>query len=168
MTGDAANTREPLAGGRAFQLSLAGFGLASALLVVTFIPGAPMLPFWLMFALVGGAVFVGVFRIAGRRGVWTRTIQISKDDALKNIPAGLRLPIQAFTVAMFAIAAVAFIHLTGGQGEVIHGRYYLDDHGSFTPVTRAVYEQSRIWEGRLFTAMPAVAFLASACVNYTP
>lgn len=107
-------------------------------------------------------------RIRGRRGVWTRRIRISKDNGLKNIPAELRLPIQIFTIAMLVLAALAFIHLTGGQPEAIHGRYYLDDHGALTHVTHAAYERSRIWTGRLFTAIPTLFFLASACANYQP
>jgi hypothetical protein len=73
-----------------------------------------------------------------------------------------------FTIAMLVVAAFAFIHLTGGQPEAIHGRYYLNDHGSLTHVTHAAYEQSRIWTGRLFTAIPALFFLGSACVNHQP
>jgi hypothetical protein len=160
--------REPLAGGRAFRLSLIGWCLASGLLIMTFVPEAPAVPSWLMFALMGGAIFVGAYTIAGHRGVWTRRVRISKDDALKNIPTGLRRAVQAFVLAMIVISALAFVHLTGGQAEIIHGRYYLNDHGSLTQVTRAAYERSRIWEGRLFTAIPAVFFLAAACLNYRP
>ncbi len=168
MSTQASNSREPLAGARVFQISLAGCGLASAVLVTTFIPGAPTVPIWLMFALMGGAIFVGAHRIRGRGGVWTRRVRISKNDALKNIPVELRLPVQMFVVAMFGIAVLAVVHLTGGQAEVIHGRYYLSEHGALTQVTYAAYEQSRIWAGRLFSAMPALLFLASACVNYQP
>ena len=88
MSSYANSHREPLAGGRVFRVNLIGWCLASGLLVMTFVPGAPAVPSWLMLPLTGGAIFVGAYTIAGHRGVWTRRVRISKDDALKNIPGG--------------------------------------------------------------------------------
>lgn len=166
MSSVANDSNEPLVGERGFRLSAAGFGLASALLAVTFIPGAPLLPTWLFFVLMGSAIFVGVHRVRGRRGIWTGTMRISTDGVLKNIPAGLRVPVQGVFLLMVLVAVLSFIHVVGGQAEIIHERYYLDDHGALTQVTHAAYEQSRIWTGRLFTAFPAMFFLGSACLYY--
>jgi hypothetical protein len=52
---------------------------------------------------------------------------------------------------------------------MIDGEFYLNNHGSLTPVSESKYHESQLAEQRGFTAIPAAFYLFIAlCVYWSP
>jgi hypothetical protein len=138
---------------RAFLARLSAL-LALVIVVSTLLPGAPWLPTWLVFAL-----FASVFPLFGslvlqgaadQEAGWLpkrsffdpRRERPPWQQPPQRIPGA---PRQIWVAIGSLIAVLFFVGGSGmygnlGQPEVIHGRYYADEHGSLTPLTRQQYD----------------------------
>jgi hypothetical protein len=166
----------------------ATFGLLVVLL--SFLPGAPLLPngvqfipFVMVFPIFGWAVIERAQQQARsraslpgqkwyERGMTTNTeanrgwtqmlVKFHKYRAFLVI--GVSVVILMWIVMMISIVTLP------GQPERAGNRYYLDDHGSHVPVTKAGYE-SAVAKGERMFAAGATAFLVIAAgmtLTYDP
>jgi hypothetical protein len=131
----------------------------------TLAPDAPVVPQWpqfLLFPLIFVVHFSSVLRVTPERG-WLRFRQLL--DGLTGLPPGLVIAfvglfVGAWLVLMLSIGSI------GGQPTMSGGRYYLNDHGTFIPVTRAAYRHALVLQQRIFTLGPSVFFALGVLVHY--
>lgn len=66
-----------------------------------------------------------------------------------------------------ALAVVSFISgiTIQGQPEIHHGRYFLDDHGTLTQVSRATYLRATAVAQRMFASFAAVFYSVATIFN---
>jgi hypothetical protein len=134
------------------QAGVAGAIAGFTVVISTFLPGSPFisegvvipLAFLLIFPLFGSVVIQGVRRQSKLRWkastnadynrAWNRTI-----TRLRRTPKPLLVGIPVLVLGMWF---VGIISIASSQGQPVHdgNSYYLDDHGSHIPVTRAGYD----------------------------
>lgn len=165
--------------------SAAGATLGLTLVVLTFIPGQPVYPTWLVavlfvsiFPLFGWAVIeraVGQTRRPRRR--WNDFSGLTNQDynriwaplldALKLHRGRLLLGV-AVVGGLWAVMMSSILTIQG-QPEHDQAGYYLNDHGSRIPVSHAGYEAALAKQDRLFAAGATLFLLiAGALTAYKP
>jgi hypothetical protein len=85
-------------------------------------------------------------------------------DTLRGVPP---VAIGAF-VAFFLLAwAVSYTSITEGRGQPTEraGRYYLNDHGDYIPVSHSEYLHAQALSERSFSLIPGVFFALGVLVN---
>ena len=142
-----------------FVLPPAAGGLAASCLIVatTFLPGDPPAPDgigFLLFPIV----------LAGGFGIVVSEQQLRRDGReLDGWPSALfialprvqRVVLLALVVVGLIIVGLSFVRLRG-QPEQHGDRYYLDDRGELTAVTREEYIDQRKFNLRVFAGGPGV------------
>jgi hypothetical protein len=133
-------------------LAVSAVALACELVIAasTALPGAPVLPLGLVFVL-----FPLVF-VVHARTVWAgvhggRRMKMS--DILSGVPP---VAIGAF-VAFFVLAwAVSYTSIAESRGQPTEraGRYYLNDHGDYIPVSHVEYLHAQVLSERSFSRRP--------------
>jgi hypothetical protein len=145
-----------------FRVSLAGLVLDLLIGASTFLPGAPVIPQWPEFVLFP-FIFVVHFSSILRLNA------VGKRPRFRDMVSGLPpLAIIGF-VALFVgvwLMGITSITSIGGQPTVSGGHYYLNDHGSLIPVTKAGYEHALVLQQRIFTGIPSIFFALGALVHY--
>jgi hypothetical protein len=72
-------------------------------------------------------------------------------------------------IILFVVASLVMmvsIGQTGGQPTMSGSHYYLNDHGDFIPVTRAMCRHALVLGQRIFTLVPAVFFALGVLVHW--
>lgn len=165
--------------------SAAGAVLGLTLVGLSFIPGQPVYPSWLV-----GTLFVSIFPLFGwavvERAVgqarrprrrWNDFSGITNEDynrmwapfltALKR-HKGLLLFAVAVVGGLWAIMMSSILTIQGQPGHDQAG-YYVNDHGSRIPVSHAGYEAALAKQDRLFAAGATLFILvAGALTAYRP
>lgn len=143
------------------RLSVAGLALELLIASSTLAPNAPVVPQWpqfLLFPLIFVVHLSSVLRLNPERPLRWR-------ELLAGVP-----PVAAAALVIIFVGAVlvlmASIGSIGGKPTMSGGRYYLDNHGSLTPVTKAAYEHALVLQQRIFTLGPSVFFALGALVHY--
>jgi hypothetical protein len=74
----------------------------------------------------------------------------------------------SFFVYFFAAWLVGVVTITsiGGQPTKVDGRYFLNNHGTYTPVSHAAYLHAVGLTQRLFSIIPSVFYALGVIVNY--
>ncbi len=144
------------------RLSVAGLALELAIAASTLAPEAPVVPQWpqfLFFPLIFVVHFSSVLRLSseGGRPRWRELLTGAPPVA---VAAFVVLFVGAWLVLMASIGSI------GGQPTMSGGRYYLDNHGTTLPVTKAAYEHSLLLQQRIFTLGPSMFFALGALVHY--
>jgi hypothetical protein len=163
----------------------AAFGLI--VIVLALLPGAPYLPdgvefipFGLAFPLFGWAVIERATFQAARRSSQPRrkcyeTGMISNVEAKRGWQLTMAL-VHKYRVilaigipALILIWILALISIVSIQGQPVHAgnRYYLDDHGSEIPVTKAGYEAAVAKQQTIFAAGGTMFLLVSVGLTVT-
>lgn len=159
----------------------AGAVLGMVLVTLSFVPGKPLYPsglvvvvFLLVFPLFGWAVIERAHR--GRRR-WNDFSGITNEDYNRMWAPFLdtlkhhkwRLLVTAGLVGGLWVIMMSSIVTIQGQPGHDQAGYYLGDHGSRIPITRAGYEAALDKQDRIF-ASGATLFLvvAGALTAYTP
>jgi hypothetical protein len=148
-------------------LWLSGSCLAVDLLIAasTLAPGAPLLAQWPEFVLFPLAIIVNfssvmyLRRYSGRRG------RVRWREFVEGLPRELVISF----VVLFAVAwlvGLDSITSIGGQPTISGGRYYLNDHGTLTQVTRPAYQHALVLQQRIFTLIPSVFFALAVLAHY--
>lgn len=144
------------------RLSVAGLALELLIASSTLAPNAPVVPQWpqfLLFPLIFVVHFSSVLRLSSESGRprWR--------ELLAGVP-----PVAAAAFVILFVGAwlvlMASIGSIGGKPTMSGGRYYLDNHGSLTLVTKAAYEHALVLQQRIFTLGPSVFFALGALVHY--
>jgi hypothetical protein len=137
-------------------ISLVGLVAELAIAASTFVPGAPLVPQWVQFALFPGMLIVFGHAVP---------FQGIGDLRPRALVSDLGRPTAAAFVALFATACLvslwSIMHI-GGQPETIHGRYYLNNHGTYKPVSQSAYLHALVLQQRIFTLIPSVFFAVAA------
>jgi hypothetical protein len=148
---------------RAFRVSLASLSLALAIALSTVLPGAPFLPDWIVFPLMLGVILVhfravglSMARLRGRRKV---------KEVLKLLPRRARWAYTAAAVVSWVLIVVLLFG-ADGQPTQSHGHFYLNHHGSLTPVSHAVYVSEQLRLQRIFSLCAAWFFGAALIFNW--
>jgi hypothetical protein len=144
------------------MLRLSCVCLVAELLIAasTLAPGAPVVPQWPMFVLfplVFVVHFSSVLRLAPEQRGRRLSLSGLRWDVVRQLPPILVggfiiLFAGAWLVMMVSIGSV------GGQPTMSGGRYHLNNHGTFIPVTKAAYEHALVLQQRIFTLLPSVFF----------
>jgi hypothetical protein len=144
------------------RVSVAGLMLDLLIAASTLAPGAPVVPQWpqfVLFPLIFIVQFSSVLRLtsAGGRPRWR--------DVVAGVPPVLVVAFGVLFVGVW-LASMSSIAGIGGQPTISGGRYYLNDHGSLIPVTKAVYEHAVVLQQRIFTLIPSVFFALGVLLHY--
>jgi hypothetical protein len=131
----------------------------------TLAPGAPVVPQWPQFLLFPIALvvhFSSILRATPERGRlgWRQFLSF-----LAGAPTAL---LTAFIGLFIGVVLVVEPSINGlsGQPTISGGHYYLNNHGDFLPVTRAVYEHALVLQQRIFTLVPSVFFALGVLTHY--
>lgn len=166
-------------------LTGAAFGFIVVLLAL--LPGAPYLPdgvefipFVMVFPLFGWAVIERALDQAARQKgqpskKWSERGFTSNEDA-NQASAQMWAKVRKYQVllaigipmviAMWALTLYSIFSI-GGQPEHVGNHYYLDDHGSHVPVTKAGYENAVAKQELIFAAGGMMFLLVSAGLTLT-
>lgn len=143
-----------------FWASVCAGTLETAIVVSTFIPGAPFVPLDVVLAVVGvtGLAFIAMVSDFGWQDV--TSLWVPGVVALVIV-----IPPLSFGVALTGFSALP------GQPLMRHGRYYFNNHGQLLPTTRAGYEQGVASTQRLFAGiaitLSAATALGSAAIFFS-
>jgi hypothetical protein len=153
-----------------FRLSVACVCVELLIAASTFAPAAPVLPQWpqfLLFPLIFVVHFSSVLRVRPERRGWPGALNglLRGWAFVKELPPVLVIGfivlfIGAWLAMMVSIASI------GGQPTMSGGRYYLNDHGDFIPVTKIAYDHALVLQQRIFTLGPSVFFALGVLVHY--
>lgn len=145
-------------------LRISGIGLTAELSIAltTILPGAPVLPQNLPLLL-----FPGIFVVHFRSVVLLSSRQLGLRELLRVIPRRVSAVFLAFFFGCWWIAGQAIKQSRGVPSE-LHGRYFLNDHGSLIPVSHAEYLHAIVLHQRAFTLIPAVFYALGVIVNLPP
>jgi hypothetical protein len=127
----------------------------------TVFPGAPVVPLGVVFVLFPLALVVHARTVwAGVRG--GRRTKLS--DILGGVPP---VAIGAFVAFFLLASAVSYASITESRGQPTEsaGRYYLNDHGAYIPVTHGEYLHAQVLSERSFSLIPGVFFALGILVN---
>jgi hypothetical protein len=138
------------------------FALGAELLIAftTVLPGAPLVPQWPQFALfplVFVVHFRTIFLLRGR----------STKEVFASIPRLRRFTFGALVVVVWGIGLYSILHI-GGQPEQRGDYYFLNDHGSMIPVTRAAFRHALVLQTRIFTLVPSMFFAIAVLLHSRP
>jgi hypothetical protein len=144
-------------------VKISAVGLVADLVIAlsTALPGAPVIPQWPQFVL-----FLGVFVVLGR-GMpvgWSRIHRVSVRDLSFGRSLAVGLGVSCLIAVAAIVIALSIIHI-GGQPEHMNGRYILNDHGVYIPISRAAYRHGLVLQQRIFTLIPAFLYLAGLAAN---
>lgn len=178
-----------LTGLRRIRVIVALLGAALGLIVVALalLPGAPYLPdgiefipFGLAFPLFGWAVIERAMSQAARRniqprGKWYEVGMTSNEEAkrgwhlTKALAHKYRVILAIGIPALILLWILALISIVSIQGQPVHAgnKYYLDDHGSQIPVTKAGYEAAVAKQQTIFAAGGTMFLLVSVALTMT-
>ncbi len=152
--------------------------------VSTYLPDAPYVPdavwlvlFVLAFPIFGSVVIEMAQRQKRPRRRWNDTTGLTNEyyssrwdqflQVLRSAHPALRLGIPM--LAIFLWASLAFgIASAQGQPEIHNGRYFLNSHGSLTPVDRAGYEHGLAVQERILASGAALFLTVAAVVTTWP
>lgn len=154
-----------------FRLSVIGFAAEVIIALSTFLPGAPLVPEATPFVLFPG-IFIVHFRSVRllnrlRKQSGLSRFGFSMRQLVDIVPAPRAITI-SFFVYFFAawILGVLTIPSIGGQPTKVDGRYFLNNHGTYTPVSHAAYLHAVALAQRLFSIIPSVFYALAVIVNY--
>ena len=144
-------------------VATAGLVVDLAIAVTTCLPGAPMVPTWPELALFPVAFLVQ----------FTTIVRLGSQRRQQPVRLMDDLPLPALVGFGALVTAAALVLITsrsslGGNPVASHGRYYLNDHGYFTQVTKAQYEHAVALSQRLFAIVPSVFFAINVLLNRPP
>jgi hypothetical protein len=145
-----------------FRISVAGVALDLLIAASTLAPGAPVVPQWpqfVLFPLIFVVHFSSVLRLTSDRG------RLRWREFLAGLPPALILGFIVLFVGAWAIGGSA-ISSIAGQPTISGGHYFLNDHGTLIPVTKAAYEHALVLQQRIFTLGPSVFFALGVLVHY--
>jgi hypothetical protein len=165
------------------------WGLATVVgaeVALTFLPHVPTPPVWSVFAAVAaGLLCLGyatpLYRAVeegGRAAAAAASSRLAETNVFRRyaidhghqeaarLAVSRRVPQAVWRIsyaawaAMFLIVVSSLFRLTGNP-EVIDGRYYSDDHGALTPLTRAEYDHLLQLHARAFGGMATAALVGA-------
>ena len=144
------------------RVSMAGMTLDLFIAATTLAPGAPLVPQWpqfVLFPLIFVVHFSSVLRLTpvGGRFRWR--------DLVAGVPPALGLGFGVLFVGAWLVLMSSITGI-GGQPTMSAGHYFLNDHGSLIPVTKAAYEHALVLQQRIFTLGPSVFFALGIVVHY--
>lgn len=165
--------------------SAGGAALGLTLVALSFIPGQPVYPSWLV-----GVLFVSIFPLFGWTVIERAVGQTRRPRRRRNDFSGItnqdynrmwapffdalkrhkgRLLVAVGVVAGLWAIMMSSILTIQGQPEHDQAGYYLNDHGSRIPMTHARYEAALAKQDRLFSAGATLFLLvAGAGTAYKP
>jgi hypothetical protein len=140
-------------------ISLLGLVAELTIAASTVLPGAPLVPQWVEFALIPGTfiVFGHAALFQGIGGLRPRALV--SDLGGPTATAFAALFATAWLVSLWSIAHI------GGQPETIHGRYYLNNHGTYKQVSHNAYLHALVLQQRIFTLIPSVFYAAATLAH---
>jgi hypothetical protein len=144
------------------RLSSAGMTLDLLIAASTLAPSAPLVPQWpqfVLFPLIFVVHFSSVLRLAAADG------RLRWRDLLAGVPPLISVGFGVLFVAAWLVLMTS-IASAGGQPTMSGGRYYLNNHGSLIPVSKAAYEHGLVLQQRIFTLGPAIFFALGVLVHY--
>ncbi|HTY95904.1 MAG TPA: hypothetical protein VMB91_02605 [Solirubrobacteraceae bacterium] len=152
---------------RGCLLLIAVIGLAASVFVAlsTFLPGAPVVSTSIVFVLVPLALLLNL------RSAWVwahlRRLDGTRLRGLSRLPGVPRLATRACGAWFVLAATVAFIAITEtkGQPTAVRGRYYLNEHGSYTRVSHTAYLHAQMLELRISSLIASVFFAFAVLAN---
>lgn len=139
--------------------------------LLSFVPGSPTAGFWPVLVM---PAFAAIFP------VWGVTVfdTVMRNRDRSTLRSGMPIPLRGwrkragvvvFIVPWFTFMAVFFSGALAGQAEQDGDRYYANNHGEITELTREEWEQSRALESRLFAGgVMAFAGLAALYLTQPP
>jgi len=131
-------------------ISAAG-AMAGVVVVLLSVVPVPPMPLVILVSLVGGS-----FALLFPALAW---------KAQSELTLG-RLPVAAFIFAIICfITGFVQLAFTHGQGEIIHGAYYTQNHSTFTRVSHGTYLWSLRAEARMFGGAACLIYVLAA-FNY--
>jgi hypothetical protein len=151
--------------GTMLRLSVACVCVELLIAASTLAPDAPVLPQWpqfLLFPLIFVVHFSSVLRVTPERGL-LRFRQLL--DSITGLPPALVIGFLVLFLGAWLVLMVS-IGSIGGQPTISGGHYYLNDHGTLIPVTRAAYRHALVLQQRIFTLGPSVFFALGVLVHY--
>jgi hypothetical protein len=156
--------------GTMFRLSVACVCIELLIAASTLAPDAPLLPQWpqfLLFPLIFVVHFSSVLRITPERGGWRESLNglVRGWAFVRELPPLLVIGFVVLFIGAW-LAMMVSIGSIGGQPTMSGGRYYLNDHGDFIPVTKAAYDHALVLQQRIFTLGPSVFFALGVLVHY--
>jgi hypothetical protein len=148
-----------------FRLSAVCVVVELLIAASTLAPDAPLVPQWpqfVLFPVIFVVHFSSVLRLTPERGRlrWRQMLA-----GLTELPVAL---VVAFIVLFVAVWLILMASITsiGGQPTMSGSHYYLNDHGTLIPVTRAAYRHALVLQQRIFTLGPSVFFALGVLVHY--
>jgi hypothetical protein len=160
--------------------------LAVVTSITTFLPGAPYVPeaavmtlFVLVFPIYGAAFFREMAplkrmekaqRAAGELRWWQRTGQRDLFRRLTApIPRRARVAIGGLCVLLWLSAMSGLLLERGGQPEKRGGRFFQNNHGEITEISRQEYDRAvASWTRAFASGASAFFVLAAAASKYGP
>lgn len=145
----------------ALAASVAGAAACTTVVVLSFLPFVPPLP-----AAVSFVLFAGLFPVHARSAILLRRRRIASASARAAASALAERYWWLWLAGL--LAAVSFftaLPSLQGQPTIVHGAYFLDDHGSLIPVSHGAYVRALDAQERLFTGIACVFYAVGAAVN---
>jgi hypothetical protein len=142
----------------ALPVALVGVVVAGAVTASTFLADPPTVP-----AVVKVLLFLGIFPLHLGTIFVLRESGEAPTDALRRLPP-LVLAVAAAMFMAFALAGMTAVLGKSGATERHDGRYFLNDHGEISEITKDDYEQRRAGSARSSAAIPGAFYVAGAAV----
>ena len=151
--------------------TLVAFSLVNV--ATTFLPGAPvfgmgptLVGFVLVLPLFAGALlWLGLGRGRGR---WSRAWRQGGNEELqrqwRTLSRALRTALHTLVLVLWLCALSGILLGRGGQPYEEDGRYYLNDHGTETDITKEEYEDALQHDVRAFASGTGIFMLVAAGV----
>ncbi|WP_316959532.1 hypothetical protein [Streptomyces sp. TRM68367] len=138
-------------------------GLTAIAVILTLLPGSPVVPAAAAFTLFGLAfpVFGSAMLRCYRTGILTLIQGPQFPLLLWHTPRWLRAAAGSLAVGVVLCVVVGGVPASG-QPERTAGGYYLNNHGDLQPVSRATYESALKSRTRWFDAGATLFFAVSA------
>jgi hypothetical protein len=143
-------------------VSIVGLAAELAVAVTTLLPSAPVVADWIVFALFPPIFFVHLRSVQVLRAGRARS---SVGAVLRDRPTAVRVAFCALFITAWVIALGSITHLAG-QPTVVHGKYFLNDHGDLMPVTYNGYRHAVVLQQRIFTLIPGVFYALGIVINW--
>jgi hypothetical protein len=146
----------------AFGASVIGLAIGTVIALSTFVADEPVFPLWLDWVLFAGVFpvhFRGVLRLRGGNGrSFFRRLRADVGRTRYRL-------FQGYFVVLWIFAVTAIFQLRHGGPSLRDGRYFLDNHGSLTEVSKTTYDGARLALQRVFAAVPAAFYSFGVVVN---
>jgi hypothetical protein len=130
--------------------------------LTTLLPSAPVIPQWTVFALFPGIFAVHLWSVRLLRRVPTRSTLVA---TLRQRPTVVRIAFGALFVGAWVVGLVSILQI-GGAPTVVHGQYFLNDHGTLIPVTYNGYRHALVLQQRIFTSIPGAFYALGIVMNW--